>query len=156
MGDVFIPGVVDLYGDPVPASRGKKGRPPHVPTAENRKFVELALACGKDEEAIAAGLRITPATLRRHYFHELEGKRAARLRLDMKNLAAIVAAVEAGKPAAMALLDKRMKREGLAEGAREMATPSKPKKAKPGKKEQLVVDAAAASTSGEWGSLLKH
>lgn len=112
MDDVFLPGVTDLFGDPVPRSRGRRGKPPHVPTAENRRFVQLALACERDEEAIAAALRITSKTLRRHYFHELQGKDSAKLRLEMKNMAAIVAGVEAGKPAAMALLDKKLTKEG--------------------------------------------
>ncbi|MDE0880864.1 MAG: hypothetical protein OSB00_19740 [Sphingomonas bacterium] len=110
MDDVFLPGVTDLFGDPVPKSRTKRGKPAHVPTAENRRFVTLALACGHDEVAIAEALRIHERTLKRHYFHELAGKRAARLRLDMKNLDAIVKQVEAGKPAAMAQLDKRIER----------------------------------------------
>lgn len=108
MDDVFLDGVVDLFGDPVPRSRGKKGRPAHVPTEANRRMVQLALATGKDEERIAAMLRIKVPTLRRHYHHELAGKAVARDMLDMKNLAGIVAQVEAGKTAAMALLAKRL------------------------------------------------
>lgn len=108
--EVFLQGVVDLFGDPVPTSRGKKGRPPHVPTAENRRFVQLCLACGHDEEGIAAALQITVRTLNRHYFHELSGKASARLKLEMKNMAAMVAQVEAGSVAAMSLLDKKMER----------------------------------------------
>lgn len=110
LGDVFLSGVVDLFGDPIPASRGKKGRPPHVPTAENRRFVQLSLACGHDEDAIAAALQITVRTLNRHYFHELSGKASARLKLEMKNMAAMVSQVEAGSVAAMSLLDKKMER----------------------------------------------
>lgn len=110
MDEVFLPGVSDLFGDPVPRSRGKRGKPAHVPTTENRRFVQLSLACGVEEQAIADALRITERTLKRHYFHELSGKRAARLKLDMKNMAAIVAGVEAGKPAAMALLEKKLDR----------------------------------------------
>lgn len=113
MSDVFLKGVIDLFGDPVPASRGKKGRPPHVPTTENRRFVQLSLACGHNEEAIAAALQVTVKTLKRHYFHELSGKASARLRLQMKNMAAMVAQVEAGNVAAMSLLDKAMERQGL-------------------------------------------
>lgn len=142
MGSVFFLGLVDLFGDPVPVSRGKRGRPAHVPTAENRRFVQLALACGKGEDEIAAGLRITERTLNRHYFHELAGKASARLRLDMKNMAALVQQVEAGKTAAMALLSKRLdkieKRE-LADRY-QVAAPREPKL---GKK-----DAAKAAAKG--------
>ena len=110
LADVFLEGVVDLFGDPVPKSRGKRGRPAHVPTAENRRFVQIALACGHDDDAIAAALRIDVRTLSRHYFHELEGKRSARMRLDMKNMAALVAQVETGNVSAMAQLDRKLER----------------------------------------------
>lgn len=115
MGEVFFRDEADLFGDPVPIARGRKGRPAHVPTAENRRFVQLSLVCGHAETDIAADLRISTATLRRHYFHELGGKRSARRRLEMKNLGLIVAGAEAGKTAAQALLakqiDKLRKRE---------------------------------------------
>lgn len=115
-----------------------------MPTAENRRLVQLALACGHDEEAIAAALRITPKTLARHYFHELSGRRSARLRLEMKNLAAIVAQVEAGKPAAMALLDKKLKRIEQEELSDRYAQ-RPPREAAKGKKEARR-DAAAEVT----------
>lgn len=115
MGEVFLPGVVDLFGDPIPASRGKRGRPAHVPTAENRRFVQVSLACGYGEAVIAAALRINERTLNRHYFHELEGKRSARLRLEMKNMGKLVEQVDGGSVAAMSLLDKKLERLRLRE-----------------------------------------
>jgi len=156
VGDVFLPGVTDLFGDPVPASRGKRGRPPHEPTAENRRFVQLALACGHDEEAIAAALRIHPRTLKRHYFHELAGRMSARLRLDMKNMAAMVAQVEAGNVAAMALLEKKIARLQMADVG-QLGKPAKPPKApKLGKKEERIIAARSGADAGVWGRLLKH
>ncbi|MGZ8286127.1 MAG: hypothetical protein ACXW27_09045 [Allosphingosinicella sp.] len=139
MDDVFLPGVTDLFGDPVPRSRGKRGKPPHLPTAENRRFVQLALACGRDEEEIAAALRITARTLNRHYFHELGGKGSARLRLEMKAMAAMVEQVEKGSVAAMALLAKRLDKAGLKQLAHQVADRGQSASAKPaklGKKEQ--------------------
>jgi hypothetical protein len=151
MGDVFIPGLTDLFGDPVPASRGKKGRPPHIPTADFRRFVQLALACGQEEEDIAAALGIHHRTLKRHYFHELGGKRSARLRLDMKNMAAMVAQVEAGNVAAMALLEKKMERLRLAALSDRVINRSSKSEAKPpklGKKEAAKV--AAGEVKGKF------
>lgn len=151
MSDVFLPGVTDLFGDPVPRSRGKRGRPPHTPTAENRRFVQIALACGKTETEIAEALAITERTLGRHYFHELSGKRSARMRLDMKNMAAIVGQVEQGKTAAMALLEKKLERLRLAELANKVAdrgrqdAPAPPPR---GKKEQQLE--AAVKVSGKF------
>lgn len=146
MDDVFLPGVVDLFGDPVPRSRGKRGKPAHVPTAENRRFVTLSLACGRDEEEIATALRITAKTLNRHYFHELSGKRSARLRLQMKNLSAIVDQVEAGKPSAMALLARQLDKLEQRETAAKF-TRAAPKDAPLGKKEA----AKAAAKDGVSG-----
>lgn len=138
MDEVFLPGVTDLFGDPVPRSRGKRGKPPHVPTAENRRFVQLALACERDEEEIAAALRITVKTLNRHYFHELAGKVSARLKLEMKAMAAMVEQVEKGNVAAMALLAKRLDKAGLKQLAHQLADRGKgeAKAPKLGKKEQ--------------------
>lgn len=147
MDEVFLPGVTDLFGDPVPRSRGKRGKPAHVPTAENRRFVQLALACGRDEEVIAAALRITSKTLGRHYFHELSGKASAKLRLEMKNLAAIVEQVEAGKPSAMALLDKKLAKEDQRELAKRYQQPAAREPAL-GKKD--AAKAAAQGVSGKY------
>jgi hypothetical protein len=141
LDDVFLPGVTDLFGDPVPRSRGRRGKPPHVPTAENRRFVQLALACGREEEEIAAGLRITPRTLARHYFHELGGKASARMRLEMKAMAKLVEQVEDGKVSAIALLAKRLDKAGLKQLAERVAErgslqPAAAKLPKLGKKAQ--------------------
>lgn len=149
MDDVFLPGVVDLFGDPVPRSRAKKGRPAHVPTAENRRFVTLALACGHDEAGIAAALRITERTLNRHYFHELEGKRSARMRLDMKNMAALVGQVDKGNVSAMAMLDRKIERINQRETAKRY-TQAEPRAvaAPTGKKAAAV--AAAGQITGKF------
>lgn len=136
----FLDGVTDLFGAPVPRSRGGRGKPPHVPSPENRRYVQLSLACGFDEAEIAAGLRITTKTLNRHYFHELAGKRSARQLLEMKNLSAIVSQVEAGKTSAMSLLDKKLKRMEQDElSARYAQRP--PREPKLGKKEARKAEA---------------
>jgi len=151
--DVFLPGVTDLWGDPVPRSRGKRGRPAHVPTAENRRFVQIALACGHDDEAIAGALGITDRTLKRHYFHELAGKRSARLRLEMKSMALIIAQAEKENVSAMALLEKKIERMRQ----RDLMQGKAPREAKPpklGKKEQALIDAHHAGKDSSWSSLL--
>lgn len=150
MDDVFIAGLTDLFGDPIPKSRGGRGRPAHVPTAEFRRFVQLSLACGRDEIEIAAALRITTRTLNRHYFHELRGKASARLRLRMKNLDAILTQVEAGKPAAMALLSKEIDRLDKREAAAKYQQPAPGSTKEPfvGVKESRKV--AAAQVKGKF------
>lgn len=144
----FLPDVTDLFGDPVPRSRGKRGKPAHVPTAENRHFVQLSLACGYSEDDIAAGLRITTKTLNRHYFHELAGKRSARHRLEMKNMAALVEQVDKGNVSAMAMLDRKIERVRQRETADKYQRQAQPAAAPVGKKE--AAKAAAKGVTGRY------
>lgn len=146
---------LDLLGDPIPEGFGKRGRPPHVPTDENRRKVMLLAAFDKNEAQIAAALGISEPTLKKHYFRELRSRLEARLRLEGKLLSAMAREVDAGNVSAMDKLFKRLDRHDLVTGM----VPGKTKpvaKPKPGKKEKLVTDAAEATKSGEWGSLLRH
>ncbi|MFW2829887.1 hypothetical protein [Sphingomonas sp. ID0503] len=112
-------------------------------------------AFDKNEEQIAAALSISAPTLRKHYFRELRSRLEARQRLEGKLLTALLAEVDKGNVSAIDKVFKRLDRHDLAAGY-----VGKPKAAKPpklGKKEQAVVDAAAATKEdGEWGSLLRH
>lgn len=153
VGDVFLKGVVDLYGDPVPASRGKRGRPPHLPTAENRRFVQLCLVFDKSDAEIAAGLGITERTLHRHYFHELAGRAAARLKLEMKVMGAMVEQATAGKPAAAAFVDRKIEKEKLAQLASHVADRGHRREAAPssgGLGKKAAAKEAAAQVGGKF------
>lgn len=150
MDDVFLPGVVDLFGDPIPRSRGKRGQPPHVPTAENRRFVQISLACGHGEEAIAEALRISTKTLSRHYFHELAGKRSARMRLEMKTMATLIEQVDKGNVSAASILFRKLAQ--IDQRAPQLPKPAKVRKL--GKKEELLVAAREAGQATPWGPLL--
>jgi DNA invertase Pin-like site-specific DNA recombinase len=55
----------DLLGDPIPPNWGKRGRPPHIPTQENRNKIILLLAQGWTNERIAGAIGITLNTLKR-------------------------------------------------------------------------------------------
>ena len=72
------PGGFDRLGDPIPEGFGKRGRPPHIPTARNRNRVRLLLALGWTKARIAQGLRITGKTLGKHYFRELRQRAEVR------------------------------------------------------------------------------
>ncbi|SCW77515.1 hypothetical protein SAMN02927924_02805 [Sphingobium faniae] len=145
----------DLLGDPIPEGWGKRGRPPHVPTDENRRKVMVLAAFDKNEEQIAAALSITPPTLRKYYFRELRSRLEARQRLEGKLLASLLTEVDKGNVSAVDKLWKRLDRHDLATGT--IARPAKPAKApKLGKKAQAVADAQDAHKGNEWGSLLKH
>jgi hypothetical protein len=133
-------------------TRRGRGRPAHEATAENRQKLLLWLAAGYAEEEIAEAFGITTRTLAKHYFHELAYKRTGRMELEAKNLAAIVAQVEAGNASAMSLLDKKLERWKLGVAAGKAARPPKPPKL--GKKEQALVDATAAGKDTTWGELI--
>jgi hypothetical protein len=77
MGEIF-----DLFGDPVPANWGQRGRPEHIPTQQNRNRVSMLVALGWSNKRIAAALFVTLPTLRKHYFSELKYRDVARDRLN--------------------------------------------------------------------------
>jgi len=77
MGQIF-----DLFGDPVPAHWGQRGRPEHIPTQKNRNRVSMLVALGWSNKRIAAALFVTLPTLRKHYFSELKYREVARDRLN--------------------------------------------------------------------------
>ena len=62
---------------PKDSSQGKRGRPPHLPTAESRLRVFTAALTGQDRRAVAAALGIGVATLARRYAEELSAAKAA-------------------------------------------------------------------------------
>jgi hypothetical protein len=49
-----------------------RGRPPHQPTVESRKYVKSMLGAGLKQDAVCAVLDISENTLRKHYPRELE------------------------------------------------------------------------------------
>src|SRR6266481_902762 len=58
-------------------SKRKVGRPPFVPTDEDRAVVKLLVACGMSQDRVCLRIRgndgkpISEATLKRHFAHEL-------------------------------------------------------------------------------------
>lgn len=146
---------LDLLGDPIPDGLGKRGRPPHMVTDENRRKVMVLAAFDKNEEQIAAALAISAPTLRKHYFRELRSRLEARQRLEGKLLAALMKQVDDGNVSAIDKVFKRLDRHDLAvpqpkRPARSAASP------KLGKKEQQALDAQNAPRDGKWGSLIRH
>lgn len=74
--------VLDLFGEPVPANWGLRGRPEHIATQQNRNRVSMLVAFGWSNKRIAAALFVTLPTLRKHYFSELKFREVARDRLN--------------------------------------------------------------------------
>ena len=146
---------LDLLGDPIPEGLGRRGRPPHLVTDENRRKVMVLAAFDKNEDQIAAALSISVPTLKKHYFRELRSRLEARQRLEGKLLASLLDEVDKGNVSAIDKLWKRLDRHDLVTGmARPAGKPAKPPKK--GKKEQAVDHAATAHEGNEWGSLVRH
>lgn len=91
----------DLLGDPISPNHGKRGRPQHVPTQENRNKVMLLLAQGWTDARISGALGITNPTLKRHYFRELKTRDVARDRVEAIGLLTLWNLGREGNVAAM-------------------------------------------------------
>lgn len=150
-------GNFDLLGDPIPEGFGKRGRPPHIATNQNRCKVMLLLAIGRKSGDIAAALGVTEPTLRKHYFRELKSKEEARFRVEGVRLLKLYEQVEAGNVGAMKELGKALDRADLEAGtfgrAQHDATAAG-KPAKLGKKERALADAKAPDTETDIGRLM--
>lgn len=103
----------DLFGDPVPANWGKRGRPQHVPTDVNRSKVSMFLALGWSNERIAAALFVTLPTLRKHYFSELKFRAVARDRLEGAIAMKLWAGVQDGNVGAIREFRRLLERNDL-------------------------------------------
>jgi hypothetical protein len=144
--------IFDLFGDPVPENHGRRGRPQHIPTAENRNKVSMMLAWGWSNERIAGVLRCTLPTLRKHYFSELKFREVARDRLTMEQAAMLWAQGKDGNVAAMREFDRLMERNDRmgAEAAMAAVPADQPAAGKIGKKvvdQQRAMDADADLTA---------
>ena len=152
----------DLLGDPIPENFGKRGRPPHIPTQENRNRVRLLLGLDWDIERIAKSLRITKPTLRKHYFSELKHQDEARHQVEAVHLEMLWDQCKAGNVAAIKEWRRMMDRAQQEEADRKLRqdqAPPGPRKAAPlGKKEAADQDAQSAGLGTEWGEDLlgKH
>lgn len=74
--------ILDLFGEPVPANWGERGRPQHIASQQNRNRVSMLVAMGWSNKRIATAMFVTIPTLRKHYFSELKFRDVARDRLN--------------------------------------------------------------------------
>lgn len=86
--------------------KGRRGRPPHVVTAENVNKIKMLLAFGWANSRIANALCITEPTLRRHYFSVLKVRGIARDALDARRAELLWHQVERGNVGAMKAFDR--------------------------------------------------
>jgi hypothetical protein len=144
----------DLLGDPIPEGFGKRGRPPHIPTVENRNKIMMLLAMGWTDPRIAASIGVTPATLKKHYFRELKVRAEARHRLDGKYMFDVWTQASNGNVGAMRLFGQLLEKADLSQPKTptQVVDDKTGKAAKLGKKEQADKD--ARTVSGTWGDVL--
>jgi hypothetical protein len=144
--------IFDLFGDPVPEGWGKRGRPAHIATQQNRNKVTMLVAFGWSNERIARALGITPPTLRRNYFHQLKFRDEQRDRLDAAMAMRLWQQVEAGNVAAMKEFRALVERNDLMTYGQ--SAPPEPKEPKLGKKEQALAAAQQPDTGTSLGELM--
>lgn len=149
----------DLLGHPVPPNKGCRGKPQHVPTAENLEKAVLLYANKASDGDVAAALGISVPTLKLHYLSRSELRqirRNAKAVVEAELLARLNEQSKAGNVGATEKLLKRMDKAQLGTVA---PPPSKAKvKPKGAKAERQERAWAAGREDQSWGSLLhpKH
>jgi hypothetical protein len=151
--------IFDLFGDPVPANRGGRGRPEHVATQENRNKVNMLLALGWGNDRIANALHITPPTLRKHYSFELRFRDTARDRLDARLSMKFWEQFMGGNTGAGREFVRLLERNDMAFSRRPAPAPAREAETKTasklGKKEALDREAQTGHEGTGWGALLQ-
>ncbi len=140
---------LDLLGDPIPPNRGKRGRPPHIPTRRNRCKIRLLLGLSWVDNQIVRALRITVATLRKHYFVEPRTREEARPALEAAHLIMVYEAAQGGNVGAMKEFGRVIEKHDLAR-----PQPPQPKSEKLGKKAEADRAARTPDPDSDWSRLL--
>lgn len=146
--------ILDLFGDPVRANMGGRGRPAHLRTQENRNKVSLLLAFGWNNERIARALRIDEKTLRKHYFLELAFRDEQRDRMDASLADRLWRQVESGNVTAMKEFRKLVEKNDLMLYGQTAPPPAKDRDHKLGKKEQANLAAQNPDRGSRMGDLI--
>lgn len=145
--------IFDPFSEPAPGGRGKRGRPAHVSTQQNRNKVIMLLALGWSNERIARALGITPPTLRKNYFLELRLRDEQRDRMVASLAMRFWEQVEAGNVAAMKEFRKIIEENDLMLSGQPATIPV-PKEPKLGKKETALAAAQKPDTGSPLGELM--
>lgn len=147
----------DLFGQPIPEWKGKRGRPPYEPTERDRNKIKLLLALGWSIERMANGIGVSPATVKRYFRAELKERDAMRDRLDARRFELAMEQANAGNVAALKELGKMIERSDtmlIDARLRQAQGDRKPEKEEKqiGKKEQQKLDAKTAGEGSSWGN----
>jgi hypothetical protein len=144
---------LDLFGDPVPANWGQRGRPEHIASQKNRNRVSMLVALGWSNPRIAEAMFVTLPTLRKHYFSELKYRAVARDRLNAELATQLWSLFVAGNVAAGKEFRSLLEQNDLMlYGQTEQ--PPQPKEPKLGKKDQAARDARVPDMGSTLGSLM--
>ena len=149
--------IFDLFGDPVPANWGQRGRPEHVASQQNRNRVSLLVALGWSNRRIASAMFVTLPTLRKHYFSELKFRAVARDRLVAQLGVRLLDGVNAGNVSAIREFQKYLERNDLmnyGQASRPVAEGRKPSQPKLGKKAQAAAAAQQPDPGTPLGELM--
>lgn len=119
----------------------------------------MLLALGWNNERIAAALRITPPSLRKHYFSELKERDVARDRLTAALAMKLWARIGDGVIGAFRELDRFIEKNdlmtfGQTSMPRKTSTPAAAAEAKLGKKEAARLAARQPDTGSRLGELI--
>lgn len=126
----------DLFGDPVRLASGRRGRPAHVATQENRNKVMMLVAMGWSNDRIGAALHVSQPTLRRYYFSELKARQVQRDRMDAQRLMTVWKSASGGNVGAMRLFNQMLEKNDQMNIEAELRKRGVDKNApKPGKKQ---------------------
>lgn len=140
----------DLLGFAITDPPETRGRPEHVPSPENMSLVRLLLGLGWTRARVAAALRITQPTLRKHYFSVLSQDKEARHQLKAAQLMMLYRAADDGNVAAIKELGEEIRRFELAHTQAEIEE-GQEKAPKRGKKEEAQLAAESAGSGTGWG-----
>ena len=150
--------IFDLFGDPVPANWGERGRPEHIVTQQNRNRVSMLVALGWSNKRIAAALFVTQPTLRKHYFSELRFRDVARDRLNAELAMKLWEQVQTGNVGGIKEFQKLLERNDLmqyGQTSQPRKADGKPlKQVKLGKKEEALLAAQQPDTGTPLGELM--
>lgn len=155
----------DLFGNPVRAGIGKRGRPPFEVTPEKANKIRLGLALGWSNDRIANAVACSPATMKRYFRAELKERAMARDQLDLRRFELVMEQANKGNVGAIKELGKMLERNDSmtaslriseAQGSMQGAGRSAPKAKPLGKKEAAQIAAEEAGGAGSlWGDDLK-
>jgi hypothetical protein len=145
------PGPYDLFGMPVRARHGLKGRPEHVPTPEIANRLAILLAMGWDDKRISATVGLSIPTLRKHYFSLAQARRTARDRVEATNLQMLWDQAKGGNVAATKEFRRILERRALDDIDERLRDDETAAPARLGKKEAALAAAATAGRDTEWG-----